>query len=134
MPEVPVADYPESKMNPACDGAATARQQRYVTDVTTTGADQNLDYHTDHPVADGSQYDDQTALVLKVKQGQKVNMNIKCADFSDGLKYCFAGGWIDLNGDKQFNSAKIQDDPANGEMLFFARQVSTTRASLWTSA
>ena len=107
-------------MNPACDGAATARQQRYVTDVTTTGADQNLDYHTDHPVADGSQYDDQTALVLKVKQGQKVNMNIKCADFSDGLKYCFAGGWIDLNGDKQFNSAKIQDDPANGEMLFFA--------------
>ena len=123
LPEVPVVDYPESKMNPACDGAATARQQRYVTDVTTTGADQNLDYHTDHPVADGSQYDDQTALILKVKQGQKVNMNIKCADFSDGLKFCFAGGWIDLNGDKQFNSAKIQDDPANGEMLFFAGQL-----------
>ena len=123
LPEVPVADYPESKMNPACDGAATARQQRYVTDVTTTGADQNLDYHTDHPVADGSQYDDQTALVLKVKQGQTVKMNIKCADFSDGLKYCFAGGWMDLNGDKQFNSAKIQDDPANGEMLFFAGEL-----------
>lgn len=120
LPEVPVADYPESKMNPACDGAATARQQRYVTDVTTTGALQNLDYHTDHPVADGSQYDDQTALILKVKQGQTVKMNIKCANFSDGLKFCFAGGWIDLNGDKQFNSAKIQDDPKNGEMLFFA--------------
>ena len=123
LPEVPVADYPESKMNPDCDGAAVARQQRYVTDVTTTGAEQDLNYHTDHPVADGSQYDDQTALVLKVKQGQTVKMNIKCADFSDGLKYCFAGGWMDLNGDKQFNSAKIQDDPANGEMLFFAGEL-----------
>ena len=125
LPEVPVADYPESKMNPACDGADIARQQRYVTDVTTTGADQNLDYHTDHPVADGSQYDDQTALVLKVKQGQTVKMKIKCFNTSslskvDGLRFCFAGGWMDLNGDKQFNSAKIQDDPANGEMLFFA--------------
>ena len=120
LPEVKEDDYPESKMNPDCDGAAVARIQRYVTDVTTTGAEQDLDYHTDHPVADGTQYDDQTALTLKVRQGQTVKMNIKCADFSDGLKYCFAGGWIDLNGDHQFNSAKIQDDPANGEMLFFA--------------
>lgn len=71
LPEANPESYPISQMNPDCDGAGIARQQRYVTDVTTTGADQNLDYHTDHPVADGSQYDDQTARVLKVKQGQK---------------------------------------------------------------
>ena len=78
--------------------------------------------------------DDQTALVLKVKQGQKVKMNIKCADFSDGLKYCFAGGWMDLNGDKQFNSAKIQDDPANGEMLFFAGKLRAATPEFQTNA
>ena len=125
--------YGISQMNPDCDGAATARVQRYVTDVTTTGADVNLDYHTDHPVEDGTQYDDQTALTLKVSQGQTVSMNIKCADFSDGLKWCFAGGWIDLNGDHSFNPAKIQDDPQNGEMLFFAGTLRAATEEFQTS-
>lgn len=122
--------YGISQMNPNCDGADIARQQRYVTDVTTTGADQNLDYHTDHPVLDGTQYDDQTDLVLKVKQGQTVTLKLKCFDTTnaeyngqrktDGLRYCFAGGWIDLNGDHTFNPSDIAEDPANGERLFFA--------------
>lgn len=130
LPEANPESYPISQMNPDCDGAGIARQQRYVTDVTTTGADQNLDYHTDHPVADGSQYDDQTARVLKVKQGQKVKLHVKCFDSSnstwegskkvDGLRYCFAGGWIDFNGDYNFYPKTMQEDPANGEMLFFA--------------
>ena len=125
--------YGISQMNPSCNGADIARQQRYVTDVTTTGADENLDYHTDHPVLDGTQYDNQTDKVLKVKQGQTVTLRIKCFDTSnatyngakktDGLRYCFAGGWIDLNGDHTFNPAKISDDPQNGEMLFFAGQI-----------
>ena len=125
--------YGISQMNPDCDGAAIARVQRYVTDVTTTGADENLDYHTDHPVLDGTQYDDQTALTLKVHQGQTVSMNIKCANFSDGLKYCFAGGWIDLNGDHNFNPAKIEDDPQNGEMLFFAGKLRAATEEFQTS-
>ena len=122
--------YGISQMNPNCDGADIARQQRYVTDVTTTGADQNLDYHTDHPVLDGTQYDDQTDLVLKVKQGQTVTLKLKCFDTTnatyngqkktDGLRYCFAGGWIDLNGDHTFNPSDIAVDPENGERLFFA--------------
>ncbi len=116
--------YGISEMNPDCDGADIARQQRYVTDVTTTGADQNLDYHTDHPVADGTQYDNQTDKVLKVKQGQTVTLKLKCYDTSalspvDGLRWCFAGGWVDLNGDHTFNASDIADDPANGERLFF---------------
>lgn len=116
--------YGISQMDPNCNGANVARQQRYVTDVTTTGADANLDYHTDHPVLDGTQYDDQTALTLKVHQGQEVTLNLKCYDTSslspvDGLRFCFAGGWIDLNGDHNFNPSDITEDPANGERLFF---------------
>ena len=116
--------YGISQMNPNCDGADIAREQRYVTDVTTTGADENLDYHTDHPVADGTQYDNQTDKILKVHQGQEVTLKLKCYDTSnlskvDGLRWCFAGGWIDLNGDHTFNPADIATDPANGERLFF---------------
>ncbi len=129
LPDYKSYPYGISEMNPNCDGADIARQQRYVTDVTTTGALQDLDYHTDHPVADGSQYDDQSALILKVEQGQEVTLKIKCFDTSnakyngvdktDGLRYCFAGGWIDLNGDHVFNPTSIEEDPANGERLFF---------------
>lgn len=124
--------YGVSAMDPACEGAAIAREQRYVTSVTTTGATQNLNYTADAPVADGSQYADARAHVLKVAQGQTVTMTIKCADFSDGLKWCFAGGWLDLDGSGDFNhplpvertAAEIADgktdvDPL-GERLFFA--------------
>lgn len=115
--------YGISQMNPTCDGADVARQQRYVTSVTTTGADQNLAYTATGPVADGTQYADATDQILKVKQGQTVKMNIKCADFSDGLKWCFAGGWIDLNGDHAFNPEDISAKPDEGERLFFAGKV-----------
>lgn len=124
LPSFKDNSYGISQMNPSCDGADIARQQRYVTDVTTTGALQNLDYHTTHPVEDGTQYDDQTDKILKVKQGQEVTLFIKAYDTSklsktDGLRYCFAGGWIDLNGDHSFNPNDISTDPDNGERLFF---------------
>ena len=136
LPNYKDNSYGISQMDPSCDGADIARAQRYVTDVTTTGAIQNLDYHTDHPVADGTQYDDQTNKVLKVKQGQEVTLFIKAYDTTnatyngskktDGLRYCFAGGWIDLNGDHNFNPNDISTDPDNGERLFF---LGTIRAS-----
>ena len=119
-------------MDPACEGAAIAREQRYVTSVTTTGATENLNYSATGPVADGSQYADATDHVLKVAQGQTVTMNIKCADKSDGLKWCFLGGWMDLNGSGDFDkplptertaaeieAGKTETDP-EGERLFFA--------------
>lgn len=106
LPELVQEDtYGVSAMDPNCEGAAIARQQRYVTSVVTTGATQNLDYKADAPVADGSQYADVRHMTLGVEQGQEITMTIKCADFSDGLKYCFAGGWLDLNGSGTF------DDP-----------------------
>ena len=125
-------NYGESCMDPACEGADIAREQRYVTSVTTTGATQNLNYSATGPVADGSQYADATDHVLKVAQGQTVTMNIKCADKSDGLKWCFLGGWMDLNGSGDFDKplpterteaeiadGKTETDP-EGERLFFA--------------
>ncbi len=112
--------YGVSAMDPNCEGAAIARQQRYVTSITTTGATQNLNYSASGPVADGSQYADARDQILKVQQGQSVTMNVKCADFGDGLKWCFLGGWMDLNGSGNFdNTSDISEDP-EGERLFFA--------------
>ncbi len=112
--------YGVSAMDPACEGAAIAREQRYVEKVVTTGAVQNLDYSADGPVADGSQYADARDQVLIVEQGQEITMTIKCADFSDGLKWCFAGGWLDLDASGDFNHpGAIEDDPLS-ERIFFA--------------
>ena len=128
-------EYGESCMDPACEGADIARQQRYVTSVTTTGATENLNYSASGPVADGSQYADATDHTLKVAQGQTVTMNIKCADQSDGLKWCFLGGWMDLNGSGDFDkplpvqrtadeiaAGKTETDP-QGERIFFAGKI-----------
>ena len=117
--------YGVSAMNPACEGADIARVQRYVTDIYSTGAEQNLDLRGLGPVKDGSQYADHRDVVLKVRQGQTIKMTIKCADYSDGLKYCFAGGWMDLNGSGDFDhplgitpfEAGEETDP-QGERLF----------------
>ena len=110
--------YCESVVNPAAEGVDIAREQRYVESFTTTGADQNLDYHASAPQPDGTQYVNATDKVLKVEQGQKVTLTIKCADFSDGLKWCFAGGWMDLDGSGTFNPDPIDENPAQGERLF----------------
>lgn len=118
---LPVRDdnsYGISQMNPNCEGADIAREQRYVTDFTTVGATQNIEYHADGPQTDGTQYVNATDKVLKVEQGQKVTLTIKCADFSDGLKWCFAGGWMDLDGSGTFNPDPIDENPAQGERLF----------------
>ena len=104
LPELVEEDsYGVSAMNPACEGADIARVQRYVTDIYSTGAEQNIDLRGLGPVKDGSQYADHRDVVLKVRQGQTIKMTIKCADYSDGLKYCFAGGWMDLNGSGDFD-------------------------------
>ena len=125
-------NYGVSQMDEQCEGADIARQQRYVTAVTTTGATQNLNYTANSPVADGTQYAKALDHVLVVNQGQTISMTIKCADFSDGLKWCFAGGWMDLNGSGDFDkplptertAAEIAEGKTTtdeeGERLFFA--------------
>lgn len=112
--------YGVSAMDPQCEGADVARRERYVEKVVTTGAVQNLNYSANAPVADGSQYADARDQVLVVEQGQTITMTIKAADFSDGLKWCFAGGWLDLDASGDFNHpGAIEDDPLS-ERIFFA--------------
>ena len=139
-------NYGISQMDEQCEGRDLARQLRYLTDVTTTGATQNLDYHANAPVADGTQYAKALDHVLKVKQGQTVTIRLKAFNSTygpvftdtgkpDGLRWCFAGGWIDLNGSGDFDKplptvrteAEIADgktttDP-EGERLFFAGKI-----------
>ena len=123
--------YGVSEINPNAEGVNIARKIRFVTKVTTTGAEQNLDYSATEAPADGTQYVDATDRMLTVNQGQTVQLFIKCYDTSglkapdgtslsspDGLRYCFGGGWLDLNGNKQFEPNDITIDPDNGERLF----------------
>ena len=121
LPEKKEEDtYGISAMEPACEGADIARKQRYVEKVTTTGATQNLNYSASGPVADGSQYADVRDQVIVVEQGQTVTMTIKCADQSDGLKWCFAGGWLDLDASGDFNHPGAPEDDPLSERIFFA--------------
>ena len=123
--------YGISQMDPASNGADNARAQRFVSKVTTTGAVRNLNYTASSPVADGTQYADARSHVLEIEQGQNVTMTIVGADYSDGLKWCFGGGWLDLNGSGDFDhplpvertaaeiaKGKTEVDP-EGERIFF---------------
>ena len=123
--------YGISQIDPASNGIENARTQRYVTKVTTTGATQNLNYSADGPVTDGTQYADAREYVLEIEQGQNVTMTIVGADMQDGLKWCFGGGWLDLNGSGDFDhplpvertaaeiaKGKTEVDP-EGERIFF---------------
>ena len=128
VPRAPQADLPEkveedtygvSQIDPASNGIENARTQRYVELVTTTGATKNLNYTASSPVADGTQYADARDHVLEIEQGQTVTMTIKGADYDDGLKWCYGGGWLDLNGSGNFdNPQPIEEDP-EGERIFF---------------
>lgn len=140
IPRGPQADLPEkveedtygvSQIDPASNGIENARAQRYVESVTTTGATKNLNYTASSPVADGTQYADARDHVLEVNQGQTITMTLKGANYDDGLKWCYGGGWIDLNGSGNFDrplpvertAAEIgkgitEVDP-EGERIFF---------------
>lgn len=89
--------YCTSSLNYNAEGADIAVVQRYIEEFTTTGADNDISYKASAPQADGTQYAicDQT---LKVHQGQKLSLFFKAADTGDGLKYCLAKAYIDLDG------------------------------------
>lgn len=128
LPEKRDDSYGISQIDPSADGYDTAVKIRYVTDVTTSGADQDLAFHNGGPVADGTNYRDATDNVLRVHQGQTFTLNVKAYDTSnltgtDGLRYCFGRGWIDLDGNHMFSTADLSD---GGECLF---TVGTTRAA-----
>lgn len=95
--------YGESVLDLETDGVENALNQRYLTSVTTTGADQNLNYSSDSKVPGNTNHVDATDMTLKVSQGQTITMNFKAPDMSDGMKYCFGGGWMDFNASGTFD-------------------------------
>lgn len=116
LPEFKDNTYCESVVNPAAEGVDIAREQRYVESFTTTGAIQDLNYKASAPQADGTQYVNATDHVLKVEQGQTIKLKFKAYDTSnlssvDGLRFCFAKGYMDLDKSNSF-------EPDGDELLF----------------
>lgn len=119
VPNYVETSYGTSTMNPSSDGAAVARAQRYLTSVSTEGADKNLAYTASAPDADGDQYVDATAdHELEVQQGQQITLKFKAAEFGDGLKWCIAKAYLDLDESKTFDSRDITAVPDSGECIF----------------
>lgn len=132
--------YGVSELDPDSENANIAQSERYLTDVTTTGALQNLDYHVTTPVEDGTQHANALEHVLRVQQGQTVEIFIKAFDTTnnhvgpnpDGLRWCIGGGWIDYNGSGTFDHpmgtvpaySGEETDPL-GERIFRFGQVRT---------
>lgn len=118
LPEYSKDLYDTSQLDKYADGVETAQKTRFVTDVTTAGATGNLNYHGGKAIADGTNYSHPAGHVLKVKQGEKVDLTIKCNVSDDGLRYCFVGGWLDFNCDNRFGPNDINVDKEQGERLF----------------
>lgn len=115
--------YGISKINPNADGFEKAVEQRFLTSVTTTGAVKDLNYTATESPRDKSQYANARDHKLVVKQGQQITMTFKAPNLGDGLKWCFAGGWLDLDGSGTFNYPKAPKDDPMGEQIFFAGKV-----------
>lgn len=115
--------YGISKINPNADGFKTAVEQRFLTSVTTKGAIQDLNYTAKESPRDSSQYANARDHKLVVKQGQEITMTFKAPDEKDGLKWCFAGGWLDLDGSGTFNYPEAPEVNPMGERIFFAGTV-----------
>ena len=124
--EVPRANYaslPEKKNNPygepeldmSADGYKTAQQVRYVETFTTEGGATNIDYTATGPTGGTNYVDATNGNVLTVNQGQTITIKIKGHEGQDDLRFCFGRGWIDLNGDYNFEPGTIAE---NGEELF----------------
>ena len=121
--------YGIPELDTSANGAEIARKYRYIEKFTSENADENITYETSKP-AGGTNYVDATDKVIKVHQGQTITIRLKgyeATQYKDGtvddLRYCMGRGWLDLNGDGQFNPANVQDDPNNGECLFFVGKV-----------
>lgn len=121
----PSDKYGPIELDGAANGADIARKVRYIEQFKTEGGEINIDYTANKPAGNNSNYVDATNQVLKVAQGQTVTLKFKgykATDEKDGnhddLRWCMGKGWLDLNGDYQFNPDDISINPTAGECLF----------------
>ncbi len=110
LPEFVDDRYCKSDMNPAAEGANVARVQRYLTEVKTIGLEDNLNFTSNSPVEDGTQYLDATSYSFTANQGDTFDFFFKAVDTStgfgatDGLRYCFAKAYIDWDNNGEFDA------------------------------
>lgn len=122
LPEASNSQYPPTYINSAADGYETALRTRYIAEVKTTGATQNLDYSRSDSVG-GENYLFAEDYVLKVEQGQKVTLTLKGANLDDNLKYCFGVAYMDWDINYEF-------DATTDEKLFEVGQLNAGTDSI----
>ena len=105
--------YPgESVINVSAEGFETAVNHRFLTSVTTTGASvedlnyvgtRDMDY--ENPKDNDNYIDAHKTAVLKVKQGDVINLSYVWNNVSDGLQWCVMKAYADWNLNGYFEGA-----------------------------
>lgn len=103
LPEASSSQYPPTYINSAADGYETALETRYIAEVKTTGANQDLNYTRNTPVGDEN-YLFAEDCVLKVEQGQKVTLTLKGAAGNDDIHFCYGVGYMDWDINYEFDA------------------------------
>lgn len=133
LPEASNSQYPPTYINTASDGYQTALKIRFIEELTTTGATQNINYSRTDSVG-GDNYLFAEDYVLKVEQGQQITLHLDAygngvmnqyepgynADTNDNLKYCFGVGYMDWDINSQFDASEGSD-----EVLFQCGQLNS---------
>ena len=120
--------YPISILNEGSDGITAALQQRYVTTLEVSGSDADFSYtntigtpyNRDIAAGKSEAEADKTNYILadqviKCHQGQKLSFKMDYNTSGDGLQYCTFRGYMDWDGDYNFNGANDEVVVAIGE-------------------
>ncbi len=126
LPTATNSQYPPTYINTASDGYETALRTRYLAEVKTTGAIQDLNFTRSDSVG-GDNYLFAEDYVLKVKQGQRVTLTLKGANLDDNLKYCFGVAYMDWDINYEF-------DATTDEKLFEVGQLNAGTDSIVTGS
>lgn len=93
-------EYGVSEINPDAEGYKTAITTRFLTKITTTGASvANLSYACSQPgpEADLNYVDATQTAVLKVKQGDEIQLSYEWLNSGDGIQWCIMKSYADWN-------------------------------------
>lgn len=97
--------YGSSTINTESDGYETAIDMRYLTSVSTDGASTtNLNY-TGNANTDGTNYIYARDNVLRVRQGDNINLNYVYKTADDGLQWCIMKTYVDWNCNGYFEGS-----------------------------
>lgn len=118
--EDPFGTYGESTADKNAEGYQTALKCRAVESFRTENAEENInfsqtyeEFKAERDATGGLQYHKVKGKTLKVRQGTTIDFWLKGFDgdnsligSDDDFRYCFVGGWMDLDGSGTFNYGK----------------------------